>query len=143
MNTNMDNIHLEISYPKHFKLDNVFGASKFSDDTKLVISSQNLFHQNQFILVKFKTKRANKKDLIAFNLNFTENGKDKNIVRQIAYVNNNAPSSKMLMADKIITVINCVKTRLINHRQKLDCLDRFVDEPNVPANIVLLRTMIE
>jgi Mg-chelatase subunit ChlD len=143
MNTNMENIRLEISYPKHFKLDDVFGASKFFDDTKkLFISSQNLYHQNQFILVKFKTKRDNKKDLITFNLNFTENGKDKNIVKQTSYVNNNAPSSKMLLTDKIITVIKCVKNRLVNHRQKLDCLDRFVEEPNVPDNIVLLKTLI-
>jgi Mg-chelatase subunit ChlD len=143
MNTNMENIRLEISYPKHFKLDDVFGASKFTNDTKLLISSQNLYHQNQFILIKFRTKKDNKKDRIIFNLYYTENGMHQNIIKEMSYVNNNAPSSKMLLTDKIITAVNCVKTRLVNHRQKLDCLNRFVEEPNVPDNIVLLKTLIE
>jgi uncharacterized protein YegL len=143
MNANMENINIEILYPKYFKIVNVYGASKVINGKNLILSTSNLLHQNQFILVKFKTKRENKKHLITVNLNFTENGKEKNVVNQTAYVTDEPPSPEMILANKIIDAVNCVRNRLVNHQYKLDCLDRFANEPNAPENIVLLRKLVK
>ncbi|MDR3246174.1 MAG: VWA domain-containing protein [Prevotellaceae bacterium] len=143
MNANMENINIEISYPKYFKSVNVYGASKVINDKTLTVYTSNLLHQSQFILVKFRTKRENKKHLITVNLNFTENGIEKNIVNEVTYVKNELPSSKMILANKIIDAVNCVRNRLVNHVYNLDCLEQFASEPNAPDNIVMLKKMVK
>jgi Ca-activated chloride channel family protein len=143
MNANMENIQLEISYPKSFRLSDVYGASKILTDDKLVVLSSNLSRQNQVILLKFKVKKQNRKDMITVNLNFRENGKEKHIVKQALYVNNIAPSEMMLQSHKIVEAVNCIKKRIVNRQYRIDCLDRFVSEPNVPDNIVLLRQLVK
>jgi Mg-chelatase subunit ChlD len=143
MNANMEDIKIEISNPKYFKIADVYGASKvIVTSEKLVIQCSNLSAKNQFIMVKFQLKKKYKKD-ITVNLSFTENGVQKNIVKQINYTTNSVSSEKMMLANKIIDVVNCVKNRLVDQRYKLDCLDKFVSEPNVPDNIVLLRELIQ
>jgi hypothetical protein len=87
--------------------------------------------------------KHNKKTLLTVNLNFTENGERKNIVKQVAYVNNIVSSEKIAIANKIIDAVNCAKSRLRNHQYDLDCLYKFVSEPNVPDNIVLLSKLIQ
>jgi hypothetical protein len=143
MNANMEDIQIEILHPKYFKTVEVYGASKVIPTAeKLIILCSNLSQKNQFILVKFQSKRIHKKDQLTINLNFTENGEKRNILKRITYINNNVLSDKMLLANKIIEAVNCVKNKLIDQRYKLDCLDRFVSEPNVPDNIVLLRELV-
>jgi Ca-activated chloride channel family protein len=129
MNASMEDIMVEISYPKHFKIVDVYGASKFTDDDKLTVFCSNLSWKNQLVLVKFKSKRKNKKDRITVNMNFVENGEDRNITKQALCINS-ISSEKMLLANKVIDAVNCVKSSLANQRYKLDCLDRFVVKPN-------------
>jgi hypothetical protein len=139
----MENIQIEILYPKYFKIVDIYGALKVIPTAeKLIILCSNLSQKNQFILVKFQSKKKNKKGLLTVNLNFTENGEKKNIVKHIKCINNNVLPEKILLANKIISAINCVRNKLINQQYKLDCLDKFVNEPNVPDNIVLLRNLI-
>jgi Mg-chelatase subunit ChlD len=142
MNANMDDIQIEISNPKYMKIADVYGASKIvQNGEKLIISCSNLYRKNQYILVKFQSKRKNRKDKITVSMNFTEDYERRNIVKQICFINN-VSSEKMLFANKIIDAVNCVKNRLVNQRYKLDCLDRFVSEPNVPGNIIALSESI-
>jgi Mg-chelatase subunit ChlD/glycerol-3-phosphate cytidylyltransferase-like family protein len=144
MNANMENVHIEISNPKYFKIADVYGASKvLVTRDKLFIQCPNLSQKNQFILIKYQSKKKrNRKDILTVNLSFTENNERKNIVKQVAYVKNIVSSEKIAMANKIVDAVNCVKSRLINHQYDIDCLDRFVRESNVPDNIVLLRKLI-
>jgi Mg-chelatase subunit ChlD len=142
MNANMDNIQIEISCPKYLKINDIYGASKvIRDEEKLIIICSNLYMKNQLVLVKCQSKRKNKKDKITVDMNFTENDERKSIVKQIAIINN-VSSEKMMLANKIIDAVNCVKNKLVNQQYKLDCLDRFVNEPNVPDNIVALSESI-
>ncbi|MDR2026119.1 MAG: VWA domain-containing protein [Prevotellaceae bacterium] len=144
MNANMENIQIEISHPKYFSIVDVYGAPKVTATAgKLVLLCSNISQKDQLILVKFQSKRKKQKDRLTVNMDFIENCEKKNIVKQITYVNNNnVLSEKMLQANKIINAVNCVKNRLVNHQQELDCLDKFVSEPNVPDNIVLLRELV-
>jgi Mg-chelatase subunit ChlD len=137
MNANMEDIVVEISYPKYFKIVDVYGASKFTVNGKLIILSSNLSWKNQFILVKFQSRRKNRKDMITVNMDFIENGENKSITKQISYINS-ISSEKILLANKVVDAVNCVKNSLINQRYKFDCLDRFVSKPNVLDNIVSL-----
>jgi hypothetical protein len=143
VNIKMEDVTIEISNPRYFKIADVYGASKvIVSKEKLVIHCSNLSHKNQLILVKLQAKKKHKKDRLTVNMNFTENDRHKNIVKQVPYTNNNVLSGKMVFANKIIDAVNCVKNRLIYQQYDLDCLDRFVNEPNVPDNIVLLRKLI-
>jgi hypothetical protein len=146
MNTGMEDIQIEIDYPKYLKVNDVYGAFKvIPNEEKLIILCSNLSLKNQFILVRFQAKRQHKKNQLTVSMNFTENGEMKNIEKQITFINNNvtvAASEKILLANKIIDAINCVKNKLENQQYKFDCLDRFVSEPNVPENIVLLRELV-
>jgi Mg-chelatase subunit ChlD len=144
MNANMEDIQIEISNPKHLKVIDIYGAAKVTQDgEKLIISCSNLYRKNQYMLVKFQSRRKNRKDKITVNMYFTENEERKSIEKQIACINDhNFASEKMLLTNKIIEAVNCVKNRLVDQRYKLDCLDRFVSEPNVPNNIVALREAI-
>jgi uncharacterized protein YegL len=143
MNTNMEDIQIEILHPKHLKTVDVHGASKTEPASeKLLISCSNLSQKNQYIMVKFQTKRKSKKDQLTVNVNFTENHEKKNIVKYITQKNNTTSPERILLVNKIIDAVNCVKHQLVNQQYKLDCLDKFVNEPNVPDNIVLLRTLI-
>jgi Mg-chelatase subunit ChlD len=142
MNANMENIQIEISTPKHLKIIDIYGASKIIVGEKLIILCSDLSWKNQLVLVKFQSKRKNKKDHLTVNLNYTENGEQKSIMKQIAYINDNVPSERMLLANRIVDAVNCVKNRLMDKYYKLDYLDQFVCEPNVPNNIVLLRELI-
>jgi Mg-chelatase subunit ChlD len=143
MNASMEDIQIEIDYPKYLQVNDIYGASKVVvDEGKLIVLCSNLSLKNQFVLVKFQSKRKHKKDQLTVNLNFTENGEKKSIVKQICGFDNNFASEKIQLANKIIDAVNCVKNKLVNQQYKLDCLDRFVNEPNVPDNIVLLRELI-
>jgi Mg-chelatase subunit ChlD len=145
MNADMENIQIEISNPKYFKIADVYGASKvLVTRDKLIIRCSNLSQKNQFILIKYQSskKKRNRKEILTVDLHFTENGERKNIVKQVAYVNNIISSEKISTANKIVDAVNCAKNRLINHRYDIDCIDRFVSESNVPDNIVLLRKLI-
>jgi uncharacterized protein YegL len=144
MNANMENIQIEISNSNHFKIADIYGAAKVvATGEKLIIQCSDLSRKSQFVMVKFQSQKKRRKDILTVNLQFTENGTQKNIVKQIDYINNNASSEKMRLANKIIDAVNCVKNRLVNRQYELDCLDRFVAEPNVPPNIVLLRDRIQ
>jgi Mg-chelatase subunit ChlD len=138
MNANMENIAIEISYPKHLKVVDVYGATKVINSNKLTVLCSNLSRKNQFVLVKFQTKRKNKKGRITVNMDFVENGEEKVITKQISCINE-ISSKKILMANRIVDVVNCVKNNLLNRRYKQDCLERFVNESNLPGNIVLLK----
>jgi Mg-chelatase subunit ChlD len=125
MNANMENIQIEISFPKHLKVNDVYGASKvIQDEEKLILVCSNLYMKQQFVLVKFQSKRKNKKDKINVNMNFTEDEKRKNIVKQTSFIYN-LSSEKMVLANKIIDAVNCAKNRLTNHQyNNFDCLDK-------------------
>jgi hypothetical protein len=144
MNANMEDIQIEIFNPKYLKIIDIYGASKvIQDKEKLIISCSNLYRKNQYILVKFQSRRKNKKDKITVNMNFTENDERKTIVKQISFSNNyNVSSEKMMLEKKIIDAVICVKNWLVDQQYKLDCLDRFVSESNVPGNIIALRASI-
>ncbi|MDR0386242.1 MAG: VWA domain-containing protein [Prevotellaceae bacterium] len=142
MNAAMEDIRIEISHPKYLKINDVYGALKVSQDNdKLVILCSNLSQTNQYILAKFQSKRRYKKDRLTVSMSFTEDGERKRIERQITYTDNSV-SEKILLANKIIDAVNCVKNKLVNQRYKLDCLDRFVTEPSVPDNIVFLKELM-
>jgi Mg-chelatase subunit ChlD len=128
MNAHMEDILLEISYPRHFKIIDVYGASKFMDGDKLTILCSNLSWKNQFIVVKFQSKRKNRKGHITVNMDFMENGENRNITKQISCINC-ISSEKMLLANKVIDAVNCARNSLslANQRYKFDCLDRFVN----------------
>jgi Mg-chelatase subunit ChlD len=144
MNANMENIQIEVSNPKYFKIADVYGASKvIVTGEKTVIYCSNVPQKNQFILVKFQSKKKYRKDRLTVNVNFMENGEQKNIVKQITYLNRNILSEKIALANKIIDAINCVRNKLAGQQYKIDCLEKFVREPNVPDNIVLLREQIQ
>jgi Mg-chelatase subunit ChlD len=144
MNANMENIIIEVSNPKYFKIADVYGASKvIVTGEKTVIHCSNVSQKNQFILVKFQSKKKYRKDMLTVNMDFMENGKQRNIMKQITYINRTVLSEKIALANKIIDAINCVKNKLAGQQYKLDCLDKFVSEPNVPDNIVLLREQIQ
>jgi Mg-chelatase subunit ChlD len=144
MNANMEDIQIEIYNPKYLKIIDVYGAAKVvQTGEKLIVSCSNLYRKKQYILVKFQSKRKNRKDKITVNMNFIENDERKTIVKQISCMNNyNISSEKMLLANKIIDAVNCVRNRLVDQRYKLDCLDMFVSEPDVPGNIIALRESI-
>jgi Mg-chelatase subunit ChlD len=144
VNIKMEDVKIEISNPKYFKIADVYGASKvIVSREKLVIHCSNLSHKSQFILVKLQAKKKHKKDRLTVNLNFTEDNEQKSIVKQVPYTNTTVLSGKMEFANKIINAVNCVKNKLIYQQSDLDCLDRFVSEPNVPDNIVLLRELVQ
>jgi Mg-chelatase subunit ChlD len=144
MNASMEDIRIDILYPKYYRIVDVYGASKIvPTEEKLTVSSSNLAQKNQFILIKFQSGRRNKKDKLTVNVNFTENGEQKYIEKHITQTGGNFSSEKMLLANKIIDAVNCVKHRLSDRQYSLDCLERFVNEPNVPGNIVLLRRLIQ
>jgi Mg-chelatase subunit ChlD len=136
MNANMEDIQIEMSYPKRLTVTDVYGASKvIQDKNKLIILCSNLYRKNQLILVKFQSRRRKTKDNITVNLDFIENSERKNIVKQIPYVNNSISSGKMLLANKIVDAVNCVKNSLENQQYKFDCLERLVDESNALDSI--------
>jgi Mg-chelatase subunit ChlD len=144
MYTSMEDIELEISYPKHLKIIDVYGASKVvATNEKLIVSCSNLSQKNQLLLIKFQSKKKNLKDPLKVHLNFIENDMKKDIIKQITWTNNRISSEKILMANRIVAVVNCVKNRLVDQRYKLDCVDSFISEMNVPDNIVLLRELIK
>jgi Mg-chelatase subunit ChlD len=143
MSANIENIRIEISNPKYFKIADVYGASKvLVSRDKLVIMCSNLSQKRKFVLIKYQSKKKRRKDILTVNLNFIENDEQKNIVKQVAYRNNNFSSEKITFANKIVDAVNCAKSRLVNYRYDLDCLDNFINEPNVPDNIVMLRKLI-
>jgi Mg-chelatase subunit ChlD len=144
MNANMENIMIEVSNPKYFKIADVYGASKvIVSGEKTAICCSNVSQKNQFILVKFQSKKKYRKEMLTVNVTFMENGEQRNIVKQTTYVNKNVLPEKITLANKIIDAIICVKNKLAGQQYKLDCLDKFVSEPNVPDNIILLRKQIQ
>jgi Mg-chelatase subunit ChlD len=148
MNANMEDIQVEISYPKYFNLVNVYGALKViqdDDNEQLTVLCSNLSQKNQLILLKFQTRKRLRKDPITVNLYFMENLEKKNIEKQITNIssNNNKVSEKILLANKIINAVNSVKNRLLNQQYGLEDLDRLLGETNVPDSIVLLRQRLK
>jgi uncharacterized protein YegL len=127
MHPNMDDIKIEVSNPKYFKIADVYGASKtMVMRDKTIIYSSNMSNKTQLILVKFLSKRKQRKDILTVNLTFAENGEQRNIIKQVDYVkndiaaqkmdyiNNNASSEKMALANQILESINHFQLKIKN-----------------------------
>lgn len=116
MNANMENIKLEIAYPKQLDFVNIYGAAKAIEGSgKITVYTSGLVNQSQFILVKFKAKRETK-NFIDINLSYMEGRDSKKITRQVEYIDkSNYSSYQMAVTNQTIDAVNCIKRQLLRN----------------------------
>jgi len=136
LNQGLDNMFIEIEYPKHLKLANIHGASKATDNKNLVIYFSSLIKQEQYTLVSFITNKKRNKPILV-TLNYKEEGVNKQMSRQISCFNDSSPSSQMVLIKQLIETLNCIKTNLFfDKKDKLNDCFNGVDMNAMPQRLV-------
>jgi Mg-chelatase subunit ChlD len=133
MNADAENIRISVGVPRNLKFIEVFGVAKMEHDDKgnLILSSSHLSsNQTQSILLKFKAKKARRRNsIIEIDCAYSREQKRYHLVK---YVPGIAPTSlvpeRIASANRIVELITCIKRGILAFTSYSGCLDELHEE---------------
>lgn len=128
MNADAENIKIFVAPPRNLKFVEACGVAKIEHDDKgaMILTVSHLSsNQTQSILLKFKAKRARRRNnLVEIDCAYSREQKRYHLVKYVPYVvPTSLVSERVASANRTVELINCVKRGLLIFTNYSDCLD--------------------
>jgi hypothetical protein len=135
MNADAENIRISVVAPRGLTFVEAFGAAKIEHDDKgaIILTSSHLpSNQTQSILLKFKAKKARRRNnIVEIDCAYTREQRRYHLVRYVPYVAaTSIVSDRIASANRAVELITCIKLGILTFANYDSCLNELEEIMN-------------